>query len=202
MENLDEIVKSSNSLAEVCRRLGKENSGSFQSKVKKEIFNRGLDINHFTGQLWSKGKDALSDERLKRNEIFVENSKANKSYVRRLVLKNKLIDYKCSCGNNGSWMGKEISLELDHINGDPRDQRLDNLRFLCPNCHSITPTYCSKNQKHSKKKITDQEIIDSYSIHKNIHRTLKSLGIENGRNYSRVNKLISENSSLLHRNFG
>ena len=49
------------------------------------------------------------------------------------------------CGNNGTWNGKKLVLQLDHINGNNKDQRLMNLRFLCPNCHAQTDTFCGKN---------------------------------------------------------
>lgn len=59
-----------------------------------------------------------------------------------------MIEYKCSfCGNIGKWLDTEMSLELDHINGINNDNRIENLRYLCPNCHAITKTYCGKNKK-------------------------------------------------------
>ncbi len=64
------------------------------------------------------------------------------------IIKNKLIPYKCQCcDNEGEWLGKPISLHLDHINGVNNDNRLVNLRFLCPNCHSQTDTYAGKNKR-------------------------------------------------------
>lgn len=80
------------------------------------------------------------------HEIFTENSNVARTTVRRYILTYNLIEYKCVfCGNQGEWLGKEIPLELDHINGINNDHRIENLRWLCPNCHSITPTYCRKN---------------------------------------------------------
>ena len=69
------------------------------------------------------------------------------SLVRQRLINQGIIKYECLCGNKGEWMGKKITLQLDHINGDNKDHRKENLRFLCPNCHSQTRTYGSKNQK-------------------------------------------------------
>ena len=62
-----------------------------------------------------------------------------------------MIPYRCAfCQNPGEWMGKPMALELDHINGISNDHRLENLRFLCPNCHATTDTYCGKNIREAK----------------------------------------------------
>lgn len=71
---------------------------------------------------------------------------ATRSSVRSRIIKENLIPYKCNeCGIN-EWNKKELSLHLDHINGNCWDHRLENLRFLCPNCHSQTPNYTGRNK--------------------------------------------------------
>jgi hypothetical protein len=63
-----------------------------------------------------------------------------------------LIPYKCrDCNNEGNWNNKKLSLHLEHINGNWDDNRLENLCFLCPNCHSQTPTYCGNKNKKLKE---------------------------------------------------
>jgi 5-methylcytosine-specific restriction endonuclease McrA len=63
----------------------------------------------------------------------------------RLINEN-ILSYRCgSCGNEGMWSGSPLTLQLDHINGNPKDHRKENLRFLCPNCHSQTNTFAGKN---------------------------------------------------------
>jgi hypothetical protein len=69
------------------------------------------------------------------------------NWLKHRLFDAKLKENKCEeCGIN-EWNGKPIVCELDHVNGNPEDHRLENLRVLCPNCHSQTPTYCGKNKK-------------------------------------------------------
>lgn len=66
--------------------------------------------------------------------------------IRKTIIRDRLIPYQCqSCGNSGEYNGQPLSLHLDHINGNKKDHTLSNLRFLCPNCHSQTDTYCGRN---------------------------------------------------------
>jgi hypothetical protein len=100
---------------------------------------------------WNKGKKtgAMKSWRLKYpNElIFVENSTYARSNLRRRILFDNLIDYKCSICNIGpEWMGKPMPLILDHINGVNNDNRFENLRFVCGHCDSQLETYKSKNR--------------------------------------------------------
>ena len=86
--------------------------------------------------------------RLSDDEVFVENSTYARHHIKHRVITQKLINYECAiCGNKGEWMNKPLPLILDHINGINNDNRLENLRFLCPNCHSQTETYCLGNKR-------------------------------------------------------
>jgi Zn finger protein HypA/HybF involved in hydrogenase expression len=67
--------------------------------------------------------------------------------LKKRILKAGLIEYKCSCCGITEWNGKPIVLQLHHINGDNRDNRKENLTFLCPNCHSQTDSFCGKNKE-------------------------------------------------------
>ena len=86
--------------------------------------------------------------------IFIENSTADQSTLRRYYKKGNYTKYKCSiCGQEPFWNGKELTLILDHINGKNRDDRLQNLRWVCPNCNQQLDTTGGKNQQRKKHQI-------------------------------------------------
>lgn len=80
-------------------------------------------------------------------EILVENSSyANISCLKSRLIKEGVMEYKCAICGLTEWRGEKISLQLHHKNGDNKDHRIENLEFLCPNCHSLTDTYAGKNK--------------------------------------------------------
>ena len=150
-EWLRDLCKDSYSLSEVLRKAGRAPGGDRQN-LKKKIQEFEIDTSHFTGQLWSKGKNKEIDSRIKGNEkysleeILIENSPVRRNVLRGYIKRHNSIEYKCAfCGNDGHWLDTTISLELDHINGVNNDNRKINLRYLCPNCHATTETYCGRN---------------------------------------------------------
>ena len=78
--------------------------------------------------------------------VFCSNSLFDKGYLKKRIIKEKVIPYRCSCGLEGLWQNKPITLQLEHKNGNNFDNRVENLEFLCPNCHSQTSTYGSRNR--------------------------------------------------------
>lgn len=152
-EMLEPIIKESYSLRNSMLKLGLSESGGGYSKIKKLIAEFNLDTTHFTGPLWNKGKSSVTDDRIKSkytiDEMFCIDSMITNDRIKKILIDKKILEYKCcDCGNTGKWNGKPIVLELDHINGVNNDNRIENLRILCPNCHSQTPTF------RRKKKLT------------------------------------------------
>jgi Zn finger protein HypA/HybF involved in hydrogenase expression len=139
--------------------------------------------------LWSKGKTLLNCDQ----EVFVEKSIRTREWTRTIILRDKLIEYKCKeCGID-EWRGKPLNLELDHINGINNDNRLENLRFLCLNCHSQTETYRGRNRNTGRIKVQDNELIEALKTSKTVEIALRSVGLSTGtRNYKRIMKLITK----------
>ena len=103
----------------------------------------------------------------------------------------------CLMCNNSMWLDRPIALELDHINGDRNNNERDNLRLLCPNCHSQTETYKTLNRKYSgnKKKVSDEVIVELLKTEKSIYKVLTEAGLNpHGGNYTRIRKLIVEHN--------
>lgn len=167
--DLINAVANSKSLGEVADTLRLVRGGSYKT-IKAFIKKLNIDTSHFFS-LSELQKRARSTRKLKAksiNEIFIENGEYHDyKRVKFLIIKNALLEYKCSKCSITSWQNEEINLQMDHINGNKCDNRLENLRFLCPNCHSQTDTFCGKNIKREKKTnlcITCGKIIHRQSI--------------------------------------
>lgn len=107
--------------------------------------------------------------------------------------KNLIGKYECKeCGCNGTWNGKLIELDLDHIDGDKTNNFRENLRWLCPNCHSQTKTWKIKNAKNIKTShLKDQKFIDSIKQGGSMSDILRRLNLRaGGDNYNRIHKII------------
>lgn len=106
--------------------------GSSTDILKERIQELSCDISHFGTK-----KLTAANAKYTLEEILVEHSTYhNISRLKSRLVRERYLEYKCACCGIDSWLGKPISLQLDHINGVNDDHRLENLRFLCPNCHS------------------------------------------------------------------
>lgn len=136
---------------------------------------------------WAKGKQITPN-----SKVFVENSKYSNDLVKQCIAADNMFEYKCSKCGIDSWQGEAIVLELDHINGVNCDHRVENLRYMCPNCHSQTDTYKGRNKNSGKPKVTDQELLTAYAKCNNIRQTLLAVGlVAKGGNYQRLKKLLA-----------
>lgn len=150
-EWLSELCAESYSYSEVLRKAGRKPGGGSNETLKKKILEYGIDTSHFTGQGWRAAPSYVpqpgSKEKYKLEEVFTKNSTISQKTLRGYVERHNIIPYKCvNCGCDGNWQGGQIALDLDHIDGDNTNNLISNLRYLCPNCHALTPTYRGKNK--------------------------------------------------------
>jgi Zn finger protein HypA/HybF involved in hydrogenase expression len=114
-------------------------------------------------------------------------------YLKRIIKEYNLLEYKCSDCNIFEWKNKQLSLELDHIDGNANNCKIENLRFLCPNCHSQTSTFRGKGINTGKTKVSDKMLIQSLTETNNIRQALIKVGLSpRGGNYSRASRLLSQ----------
>lgn len=137
-------VALSRSIAQVFERLGIQISGSGYVSVKRDIARLGLDTSHMTGQGWNRGNSPVV--RISLSEVLVEDSTYQNTHaLKQRLWREGVKQAKCEICGIRNWRGKSAPLELDHINGKRTDNRIENLRILCANCHAQTETYCGKN---------------------------------------------------------
>lgn len=147
-DQLRTAVKNAKNFSHLCELLGyKKRPGNFNS-IKINIERLNLDTSHFVTYSLGRG----DKKKYEKEDVFCKDSKVSYSTAKAWVLRHKLLEEKCDeCGLKNEWQKKTLVLHLDHINGDKQDHRLENLRFLCPNCHSQTSTYCGRNIARSVK---------------------------------------------------
>lgn len=146
------LIDKSNSLSDVLRHFGFQPYSSAHRTLKQRIKDEEVNLEQLEKnrkEFMKKHHQELKNGRTTSDkEIFSENSNYCRQSLKKKIIKENLIEYKCKeCGIEDEWNGKSISLQLDHINGINNDHRLENLRFLCPNCHSQTETYGTKRFK-------------------------------------------------------
>lgn len=166
-EKMQEVVSQCDCFTQVCRTLGVYPAGASWKHIKQKIETYQIDTSHFLGGRVSalrSGKKKLAADVL----VFDENTnKRQQSRLLRKFLFEAGVEHCCAeCRCPPIWKGKNLILEVDHKNGDWRDSRIENLRFLCPNCHSQTPKYrkyrdgnkcldCSKKISRKAKRCKD-----------------------------------------------
>ncbi len=143
---LREAVRASTSMLGVHRCLGLRPGGSTYLQIGRRIADLGLDISHFKGQGWSRGlKVTLRPARPLAELLVSDSDYLNTSDLKHRLFKEGLKNRQCeSCGRR-TWQDLPMPLQLDHVNGVRSDNRLENLRILCPNCHAQTETWCGRN---------------------------------------------------------
>lgn len=146
LPQLRTAVKKSFSHRQVLIALGLQPAGGNYEQIKKYIRRFHLSTRHFRGKGWSKGMRGIGKPRLSLEKILIKGGNFQSYKLKQRLFSVKLKPQHCEiCGWSKKTKDGYLPLELDHINGDRHDNRLENLRILCPNCHSLQPTHRSRN---------------------------------------------------------
>lgn len=152
-DELREAVKSSKSVRAVIKKLRLVPAGGNYYHVNETIKKLNLDTSHFTGKGWNVGLGF--DPRppmLPLEKVLVKGKRHQTNSLKKRLFKAGLKEKKCElCGWCQMSIDGRVPIELDHINGDHSDNRIENLRILCPNCHSLQPTHRGRNKKSRYK---------------------------------------------------
>lgn len=142
-EYIKKLCNESYSYSEICNKLELIPQSNIRT-LKKYILKYDINIDHFEPYKNRKNNPIKKQELM---DILIEHSTYHRWHLKnRLILEGILINECSECKISGFWNNKELKLHLDHINGCNTDNRLINLRLLCPNCHSQTDTYGGKNK--------------------------------------------------------
>lgn len=216
-EQMIQTVREANCIKDVLKRLGMAQSGGNYKTIKRCIERYGLDTSHFSKLGFQPGHNCAT--KLLDEEVFVINGNYNRFKLKTRILKDHLLPEICSRCGILEWQGEKLSLHLDHINGIRNDNRLENLRFLCPNCHSLTETYCGKANKlppktcincgvelnHRNGAMRCHKCYNSYRCGKNtkiVWPTLETLvAMINVSSYEEVSKTLGVSSNAIRKHF-
>ena len=147
-EELKEALETSRSMRQALKKVGLAPAGGNYATARQLIKELNIDISHMVGQGWNRGNISglLKWNTIPLEDILIKESTYTGSHrLRTRLIRGGLKEAVCEACHLSTWKGVPIALELNHVNGDRLDHRLENLQLLCPNCHAQTPYYRGKN---------------------------------------------------------
>jgi predicted RNA-binding Zn-ribbon protein involved in translation (DUF1610 family) len=144
-EILESATKDCTSIAQVLRKLDLKENGGTHSYISEKIRKFGIDTSHFLGQAINRGKISNRRKDVKDILIYKDDRRIKSHQLTRAMVESGVAQVCKECGTGTLYNDKKLTLHVDHISGNWRDNSLENLRFLCPNCHSQTDNFGSKN---------------------------------------------------------
>lgn len=175
-----------------CTEVRRKNSEGVKRAHQSDTNNcRG-----FTDAARIKSREVILAKAIK--NAFVEESTVSNEFIKKKLVSQYGVEEKCDVCGIMDWLGKSLCLELDHINGVSHDNRPQNLRFLCPNCHTQSDTFRGRNINNGKQKVSDEKFVDVLRNSKNIRRALLKLKLApKGANYEKAKYLIEKHNIIM-----
>jgi len=154
LDEFQKMVESKTSLAQILNYFEFAGTSGNYNTLKRRLEEENIDYSHIKmGQDSNKGRKFSNAKKTPLNQVMVKNSDYNRQSLKRRLLKNGMLKNKCYiCEQEPEWNGEKLVLIIDHINGDRYDNRLENLRMLCPNCNAQQITFSGRNNHKQKKK--------------------------------------------------
>jgi len=188
-EKFSNVVKNSLNLSDVARKIGLTAGHGNRQTIKKYIEVYKLDTSHF---IFSIGNEKNFKKRDTKS-LLVKGCSYGTTHLKNRLIKEGLKEKKCEiCGQDENWKGEKLTFILDHINGDNRDHRIENLRILCPNCSSVLDTNCGKNVGKYNIKSKENFCECGKKISKKSKSCNKCFSIINKKNRPSYGVLINE----------
>ena len=147
-DNLIVAAAGSTSIRQVIKKLGLKPAGGNYRQIEKFLSLYQIDTKHFKGRGWKKGVSGTHTPRIPLEQILKKDSNFQSFKLKNRLFLAGLKQPHCEeCGWARKSVDGRLPLELDHINGNSKDNRLKNLKILCPNCHSLKATHRGLNSK-------------------------------------------------------